>query len=208
MHEAALPILDGLTEPIIVLRNPDPHDVRPVHVLSDAQLAQVLPQFAAAGMEIELLRNEGRLRPAAPLLAAETRRKRRVVAASRTIGRRFAPRWRFILLLPVTYTLDGPARPGDDVEASKFLSVEERLVARFGGFTKLTTPGRPVVEGQWRDPATGLLFADRHRRYEIVAERHRAHSTFLLDLTTELLASFRQEEIFLTRDATHVAVTA
>jgi hypothetical protein len=110
----------------------------------------------------------------------------------------------------VTYNLDDPVLPGGDIEASKFLSVEERLVARFGGFTKLTTPGRPVVEGQWRDPATGLLFADRHRRYEVVTERerHQANSTFLLDLTTELLASFRQEEIFLTRDATHVAVTA
>jgi hypothetical protein len=74
MHEAALPILDGLTAPITVLRNPRPGDVRPVHVLSDAQLAQVLPRFAAAGVEIELLCDEGRSRPEAPLLAAETRR--------------------------------------------------------------------------------------------------------------------------------------
>ena len=120
--------------------------------------------------------------------------------------RHFAPRWRFTLLLPVSYNANDLLRPGGAVEPDKFVDVEERLLERFGGFTKLTTPARPVVEGQWRDPASGLLYADRHRRYEIVAERRPSHNAFLLRLVTDLLVSFRQEDIFLTRDATYVVV--
>jgi hypothetical protein len=119
--------------------------------------------------------------------------------------RRFLPRWRFTLLLPVAYNLDDPHRPGGLIEAEKFVDIEERLVARFGGFTKLTTSARPVVEGQWRDPMTGMTYSDRHRRYEIISARRREHSDFLLRLVAELLTLFRQEAIFLTCDATFVA---
>jgi hypothetical protein len=115
------------------------------------------------------------------------------------------PRWRFTLLLPVAYNLDDPIRPGGPIEGPKFVEVEERLAARFGGFTKLTSSGRPVVEGQWRDPATGSVYADRHRRYEIVSERRQEHSAFLLGLCTELLLLFRQQAIFLTREAIYLA---
>jgi hypothetical protein len=120
--------------------------------------------------------------------------------------RRFAPRWRFTLLLPVTYNLDDPLSPGGGIPGAAFVEVEERLAAQFGGFTKLTAPGYPVVEGQWRDPATGEIASDRHRRYEIVADRRQAHNEFLLDLHADLLHVFRQAEIFLTRESVYLAV--
>jgi hypothetical protein len=71
MHEAALPLLDGLAEPIAVLRNPAPDDPRPVHVLTERQLAQLRPEFAAAGIDIELVDNDsGRVRERVALASA------------------------------------------------------------------------------------------------------------------------------------------
>ncbi len=106
--------------------------------------------------------------------------------------------------MPVAYNPDDPLRPGGAIEGEKFVALEERLVARFGGFTKLSAPTRPVVEGQWRDRTTGALYVDRHRRYEIVSERRPTHNDFWLQLSTEWLALFRQETIFLSREAIHV----
>ena len=120
--------------------------------------------------------------------------------------RRFAPHWRFTLLLPVAYNPTDSISPGGAVEGAKFLGVEERLASHFGGFTKLAAPGQPVLEGQWRDPASGVVYVDLHRRYEIVCARRQAHAAFMLALHEELLGLFRQEEIFLTREAIGLAV--
>ena len=69
MHAAALPFLDDLAEPITVVRNPGPDDPRPVHLLSESQLAHLRPRFAAAGITIELLAHPSHHPPASTQLA-------------------------------------------------------------------------------------------------------------------------------------------
>jgi hypothetical protein len=55
MHAAALPLLDSLGEPVTMMRNPDSSDPRPVHMVTNDQLARLRPLFERAGIQIEML---------------------------------------------------------------------------------------------------------------------------------------------------------
>ena len=55
MHEAALPLLDELDQPVSVLRPASDTDDRLVHVVTGEQFAYLKKRFAAAGIEFQLV---------------------------------------------------------------------------------------------------------------------------------------------------------
>jgi hypothetical protein len=108
------------------------------------------------------------------------------------------------LFLPLRFNVDDPVSPGDHVPAASFAALEQLLLDAFGGYSR-RVQAPPIVEGRWRDPGSGRVYADRSRAYEIVTERRRSHEMFFLRLHAWALREFRQEEIFLLQEAVRLA---
>ena len=116
----------------------------------------------------------------------------------------FSARWRFTLLVPLRYNADDSFAPGERIEAARFAELESRLLGRFGGYSR-RAQSPSIVEGQWHDPATGHLYTDRGRLYEVVTERRHTHEEFFLRLHAWAAGEFRQVEILLVQEAVRLA---
>lgn len=80
---------------------------------------------------------------------------------------------------------------GTDVEPSKLVQLEDRLLDQFSGLTVFPQPNR----GYWR--MAGVTYRDEIIVYRVVTSNRRTARRFFRQLKEELKRDLRQEEILI-----------